>query len=348
MVRRKYYRYGTFHELKVISNIRHGVRNVDSVSMAHSMDLNNVMRNIISLNILLLILVFSSGCPRKEALKPKEDHGPLNRIVSLTPAITETIYALGGEDRLVAVSPLCKYPPRAQEKPKVSGQYSPNLESLLALNPECIFMSRGNSSLEEKFINAGLHVKTFPEKKLEDVFISTLELGKLLNRQSEASALVKQLKKRLNELQLRGSSVENRPRVLMVVARNYHSAGLEDLYITGRDGFCDEILRAAGGENAYTGHSAFPKISVESVLGLNPDIIIETVPSSQLKNIPEDQIIRSWRSLPKLKAVQDDNIFLIGDDMPLLPAPSCVDWAEHVAEKLHACTGLNTENRSGK
>ena len=124
-----------------------------------------------------------------------------------------------------------------------------------------------------------------------------------------------------------------RKRVLFVVGRNHDAEGPEEVYITGNDGFCNALLEAAGGGNAYTGRNPFPKVSLEGILHMNPDVIVESVPAAIRGRISDEEIVRAWRNVD-VAAVRNGAIYVMDDRPALIPGVSMVGWAEKLQEKL--------------
>lgn len=257
------------------------------------------------------------------------------RVVSLSPAITEIMYALGLEDRLVGVTRFCKYPPEAQKKTIIGTIFNPNLEMMAVTHPDYVLMNDRTPENVAIFKKYGWRVQTFHDECLEDVFASIRALGTLFHVSDRAENLVAALEERLERLR---SSAQNLPpkRVLLVLSRNYESAQLEEVYITGRDGLCEPLLEAAGGVNAYDGTSAFPKVTPEGILSMHPDVILEIVPDQVREHWNDEALDRAWNSLP-IPAAQKGNVQrLTESEAALIPGPSMISWAEKAAEKIRS------------
>ena len=274
-----------------------------------------------------------AGCSKKTP-SPVREGVAAERLVSLSPAITETLYALGAEDRLIGVSRFCKYPPEATLKPKVGGRLDPNVEAIYKLKPDVVLIPAGAVDLIQKLEPMGLRTLELPQNTVQDVFETIQRLGTLCGRQTEADALVRSLKERLEKVRQKSGQKPAR-RALLVVGRNYASEQLEDVYITGQDGLCSALLQFAGGTNAYVGRQAFPKISVEGILSLNPEVIVEITPTAGAEDLTPEKLRGPWlNTLPQLEAVKKERLVFLENEPPLLPSPSMVDWTENLALKL--------------
>ena len=255
-------------------------------------------------------------------------------VVSLTPAITEIIYALGREDRLIGVSKFCQYPPEAQEKMIVGGFYDANREVLVKLAPDVVFVQIGENDVQKNLENVGVKTHGLELRSVDAAYESISQLGVMLQAEAEASELVAEMKGRMEALRQNAKKMfPVRKRVLLVVGRNYEADGPEEVYITGNDGFCNALVEAAGGENAYTGRIPFPKVSLEGILLMNPDVIVEYIPAEYREKISDEKIVRAWRNVD-VAAVRNGAIYVMDDRPALIPGVSMVGWAEKLYEKL--------------
>lgn len=293
---------------------------------------------LISFPLFLWLFVGCTSENARQNTPSDQDAEPPQRVVSLSPAMTEIMYALGLEDRLIGVTIHCKYPPEAQEKTQVGTVFKPNLELLARLKPDRILMNTHYAELEATFRRFGWTPEPIHDERVEDVFASIGHLGRLFQVEDRAEELAAGLKQRLENLREKTKDAP-KIRVLLVVSRNYASPRLEDVYVTGHDGLCEPLLEAAGGVNAYTGKSAFPKVSPEGILSMDPDVILEIIPDSVRANVSDEELDRAWKTLPGLRAVQNRKIVrLTESDAALIPGPSMVDWAEKTASLLSKCT----------
>ncbi len=283
----------------------------------------------------LIFLCFFVGCGEKNAAEreniraevPETDEN-FTQIVSLSPAITEMIYALGREDRLIGVTKFCKFPPEAQQKTLVGGYYDVNRELLMKLRPEVVLVPVGENEVLARVEGVGLRTLAFDLRTVAGVYDSIRRLGEMLDARAEAAVLVEDLESRMETLRQNAAKMfPVQKRVLFVVGRNYTAHRPEDVFITGNDGFCNALLAAAGGENVYRGNTPFPKISTEGLLIMNPDMIVESVPTALRQKQSDAEILRAWQTLD-VKAVRDGRILLMDDDPPLIPGISMVAWAE--------------------
>ncbi len=284
-----------------------------------------------------LLFPFLKFCHHSSLPKDSVSETVPERVVSLSPALTEMVYALGQENRLVGVTKHCKYPPDAQNKPEIGSVFSPNLEKIGVLKPDRILMNAEYPELSASFAQFGWRTEELSDQSVEDVFTAIQKLGALFHVPEHALTLTQELESRLDTLRKR---TENQPklRVLVVLSRNYDAETLEEVYIVGHDALCAPLLEVAGGQNAYTGSSPFPKVTPEGLLHLAPEVILEVVPDRFMTENPEtapETLDRAWGTLPTLPAVRNGKIFRVREsDAALIPGPSMILWTEKTAEIL--------------
>ena len=152
-----------------------------------------------------------------------------NRIISLMPAHTEIIFALGAEDKLVGVSNYCNYPAGALKKEKVGDYLRPNFEKIYALKPDIIFTSEWkNSILLKNLVNLGLNVKQFKnEAGINDIFKTIRLIAAETNKKKEGRELIKKIKKRLASISKKTGANKIKPKVYIEIDRKYWTAGDE-------------------------------------------------------------------------------------------------------------------------
>ena len=286
--------------------------------------------------ILLLVCFFSlSACRSANQSAPAEvkmrdiadDLGrpikipeKVERVVSLAPNLTENIFAVGAGDRLVGVTKFCNYPEDAQKIQQVGDTLNPNIETIIALKPQIVFVSTA-SQLETfmKTLEAqGITVFVTNPKDLNGVLANLRQLGEIFGTPERTTIL-------LNELQERIIAVDEQTRDKPKI-KTFVQISKEPLFTIGKESFLTEIIERAGGVSVTnTVATAYPKISKETALALNPDAIIlsespdNTEPNEVFKNSP---------------AVKNKKVFKINADILSRPSPRLVDALEQIAEAL--------------
>ena len=233
------------------------------------------------------------------------------RIISIAPSVTEILYGLGAFDRVVAVSDYCTYPPAVKSLPRVGGWHTPNLEKLVALHPDLVVMTEAQAPfIHEQLQQLGIKTLVTPSQTVEDALNAIEVIGRTTGKEREATALVTATKSVLDRVRARARNLPH-PVVLCVVDRT--PGTLRDLYAATRGSFLTELIEIAGGKVIVApARTGYGKISKETVLTLNPEIIIDLMPGSkgQYANDPH----AAWRDLPELKAVQLGKVYQVKED----------------------------------
>jgi len=261
---------------------------------------------------------------------------PYQRIVSMAPSITETLFALELGDQVVGVTKYCTYPPKAQEKEIVGGYHNPNLEAVVALQPDLVVLLSGHEHTQPAFRKLGLPTLTLHHTSLEGILDSILTVGRTCGHEDRARQLVADIESRMERVRAKTAGLP-RPRVMVAVGRAGVGTGrLEDVYIAGRDGHLDRIVEAAGGQNACTLESVrFPVVSSEGILKINPEVIVDLVRVS-IGPQPDAQAVRAdWRQVAEVDAVKNGRVFVIDDDFATIPGPRFILLVEKLARLIH-------------
>ncbi|MDO4584546.1 MAG: helical backbone metal receptor [Planctomycetia bacterium] len=279
----------------------------------------------------LLLGILLAGCQEEKGVSRSDS--PPSRVVTLSPAITEMLYELGCQDRIVGVTRFCRYPTAAREKACVGGFLDPNYEAIFKLRPDSVLIPVGADELRQTLERYDQNVLEIPQRSLEDVYFSLRLLGKTFGVESRAEAKIAEMQRELAEVAEKSRGKKLR-RVLMVVGRDYQSERLEEVYIVGKDGLCNPLLEMAGGKNVYNGETPFPKISEEAILQMNPEVILEIQPCETQQPANEALSRKAWERLSEVEAVQKGRIFLMKGEPPLLPSPILTHWVKYLAELL--------------
>ncbi len=252
---------------------------------------------------------------------------PVRRIVSLAPSLTETIYALGLQDRLVGDTDYCDFPDDAQKKTKVGGATNPSIEQIVALRPDLVLVTKGLNRLDTVRALEGLGIASYATDPLnvDQILSSTQRLAEILGVQQAGAAVAADLQRRLADLQERLTGIPPR-RVLFVV-------WAEPLISVGKDTFIADALRRAGAVSIVDSSQSWPQTSLEEVLHLQPEFLVFA--TSHSETTPRD--LNSFISLPGwrgLEAVRNHRFAVISDAVNR-PAPRLISAIEDLARQLH-------------
>ncbi|HVY56207.1 MAG TPA: ABC transporter substrate-binding protein [Thermodesulfobacteriota bacterium] len=253
------------------------------------------------------------------------------RIVSLSPNITQMIDGLGALDKVVGVTLYTDSPPKAKELPKVGGWINPNYEAILALKPDLVILMKDQDTIFGAQIRK-LGLKTLvtdSNDSVSDIMKTILYLGEVLGREAEAQRIVSDMKSRLDRIR-RETAGAPKKKVLLVVGRN--PGTLEDIYVIGRNNYINELIEIAGGVNAVENTRLSIKITKEAILTLDPDVIIEI---NHEKLDKEAEILGTWNTLTQSRAVRDGQVYILPSTVVLHPSQTIVEGAQVLTDVLH-------------
>jgi iron complex transport system substrate-binding protein len=241
--------------------------------------------------------------------------------VSLAPNLTEIAFAVGAGERLVGVTSFCDYPAEAKKIRRIGDTLAPNIENIIALKPQIVLVS--TASQMENFTatldRQGIAYFVTNPNSLDDIYKSVYQIGEIFRREDRAYQMVDELKKRVADIEARTASAAD-VKVFVQIDKN-------SLYTVGRDSFITDLINRAGGESLTKDiATAYPKISKETALALNPEQII--LSESDNNREPNEVFINS-------PAMENGKVFHIEADLLSRPGPRIVDGLERLARALH-------------
>lgn len=275
---------------------------------------------------------------RGGAPEPSAEEGvEPRRIVSLSPSVTEVLFALGLGDRVVGVSRYCSYPPEARTKAQVGGYLDPNYEAILALRPDLVVLRCENEQFVKSFRELGLQLLLVDHDSVEGVLDSMTAIGRRCGAEAEAKKMVADIQAQIHRITERTAGLD-RPRVLVVAERTLGTGKIQNVYVTGASGFMNRMILLAGGKNACSDTTAgFPVVSGEGILRMNPQVIIDldVCNKSKAGGLTPEEILRDWQQLPDVDAVRKGRVHLVNDDFAFIPGPRFILLVEKFARLIH-------------
>ncbi|MBT6341232.1 MAG: ABC transporter substrate-binding protein [Desulfobacula sp.] len=254
----------------------------------------------------------------------------IRRIISLTPSITETLFALGAGDRVVGVTDSCDFPQEANEITHVCSWFDPDMERIGELRPDLVIgLETAHGKMKATFKAAGIQLVLVNPVFMVDVFTDILKLGVFLELQQPAQAMVDDLYQRLNKLseQVRQIPHENRLTVSRVL-----DVENDDLIVAGPKSFQFDVIKCAGGVNVTDGiNEAYLKVSFEQFKRWNPEMIFFC--GSDMRWIEKIRADSLWQNL---KSVQTGRIYQFDCGLTCRTGPRIVDMAELLYKTLYA------------
>lgn len=271
---------------------------------------------------LSLLSVPFAPCDGGETVAKKE------RYVSLAPAVTEILFALGLDEEIVGVTTFCNYPPETAKKEKVGSFSDPSIEKIGSLQPTLIFAT----GLEQAIVVNRLKQLGFTVYVSDPATISNLlqeirTIGRLIHKERSAKVLVDRLQRRIEDVDARVKQIPQqlRKKVLMEV---WHTP----LLVAGKESIVDELIRRAGGVNiAYDTPRAYSYFSAEKVIERNPDFIF----TGHRDNVLD--IMKKSAGWDRVNAVKENRVYSdISADILLRPGPRLIDALEQMHNRLYS------------
>ena len=285
---------------------------------------------LLTLGILFLAALGARHALERVSLSPAPPASP-QRIVSLSPGITETLHALGLGSAVVGVTRWCALPPEAASLPKVAGFGDINYEAVLRVRPDLVVLPADRAREKLLLERLGLPVLAPDTLSLSGVLHGITLLGRSTGREAEAETLKTALEKRLTAARAAAGDGP-RPKALFAVMRADQGAGrITELHAVGRDGFYSELIDAAGGQNAYAGPLPFPRLSRDALLVLDPEVIIEVIP----EGMNAEEARRDWQALTSIRAVKNGRVFIWTEQAHTVPGPRFADTLALLRQAFH-------------
>ncbi|HXU30715.1 MAG TPA: helical backbone metal receptor [Thermoanaerobaculia bacterium] len=257
-----------------------------------------------------------TGCPRKEPAAVSAANAP-QRLISLAPSVTETLFALGLGDRVVGVGDYTFWPAEALKKPRIGGLIDPNLERITALRPDLAVLLPSERDIGTKLAPLGVETLIVHNESLADIEASFRTIAARCGVPEAGEKLAVSWHTDLAPRPLVSSSAA--PKVLMVVERQ--AGRLGELYVAGPGTYLDELLGRLGGLNVFAdAPNLYPQASLEAIVARKPDLIFE-LRSDEPSEAARRDLIADWQPLAAVPAVKEGRIRVIAGNFTLIPGP---------------------------
>ena len=245
----------------------------------------------------------------------------VERAVSLAPNVTEIVFAVGAGDRLVGDTTYCDYPKAAQKIQKIGDTLNPNIETIIALKPQVVFVS--TASQMENFTKTleaqNISIFVTDPKDLDGVYRSIRQIGEVLGKDNRASEVVDEMKRRVADVEARTRAAPD-VKTFVQIAR-------EPLFTIGKNSFITDLINHAGGISVTANVAEdYPKFSKETALALQPEAII-------LSDSPDNSAPNGvFETSP---AIKNGRVYKIKAELLSRPGPRLIEGLEQIARDLH-------------
>lgn len=277
--------------------------------------------NFSRLFLYIFSFIFIAGCSKQENIVSEN-----KRIIALSPSLTETVFFLGAGENLSGVSSFCNFPEKAKNIPVVANVSDINIEYTLKLNPDIVLLMPSQDNIAEKLALLNIRTAVIRQESLDDILNSFVAVGKVTGTDKRAAVVHDSLKIVLDSY--RGPA--NNKKVLISVGREYGTV-IPYIYSNGRTGFLNDIISLLGYTNALETTVPYPKIGTETIMALDPDIIIDLAPENI--TLSSEELLIDWKITENTRAFKNGNIYIIKGDHTTIPGPRIFDFIKELKEK---------------
>jgi iron complex transport system substrate-binding protein len=284
-----------------------------------------------SLVVLLLAWLLCSAAPQSP--NPQIHKSP-NRIISVIPAVTEILFAIGGGRQVVGVGSFDTFPPEVNKLPKVGALLDPDVERILSLKPDLVVIYASQADLKQQLQRAGIRTYEYQHAGLADVTSTIRALGDVTGHAEDAGNVAASIERGLAEIRTRVAN-ESKPRTLLVFG--HERGALRGIYASGGVGFLDDMLTIAGGSNAFADvKQQSVQASTEQIIARRPEVILEIRASdSAFPAADQATEVRVWNALSSVPAVRTNRVSFLVDDRLVIPGPRVAEGTRLMAQALH-------------
>ena len=245
------------------------------------------------------------------------------RLISLSPALTDAVVALGAGAHLVGISQYCPMP-QARQLPRLGGVHDASLERIAGLRPTLILSTASKHGPAKQLQQAGLPVHTFSEGRLQDILKGFEVLGETLGVAEEGRRLRDKVTEQLNTL----AGTRKGPKTRVLVVFSSEGEPLHTVWAAGPGGWLGDLLEHLGFANVLTSGPSYAQISVEGLLALAPDLVVEIHGSKKTRAQP---MTVTWGALKQLPAVKNKRLHRLTGEAYLRPGPRLIELAKELA-----------------
>ncbi len=275
-----------------------------------------------------LLLLFLLTLPTAASEAPK-------RIISLAPSVTETLFALGVGEQIIARTRYCTHPAEAAKIQSLGGMVSPNIEAIAKLKPDLVLASASTPETAiKKMVQVNLNAQTIDAKGVDTILNNIRETGSLVGRKGKAKEICNSITERINSIndKVKDVSDENKPRTIIFYGAKTH-------FCAGPGSFSGELLDHAGGNNvANEAGEPWPRLSRERIFAWNPQVILLSLSHHPEEIKGAETLVEGWKKDPlwsRMDAVKNNRIHLVTQSLLTVPGPRVADATESLAAVLY-------------
>jgi len=270
---------------------------------------------------------------------------PPQRIISLSPNLTEILFLVGAEDQIAGRTDFCDYPAEARTKPSIGGIINPSLERLVSLEPDLVLAARGvDVAFLDRLREMQIPFLGYDPQTLDDVIALVGRIGRITGHEQRGREAAEALAERKASVATQHRGADGKLRVLFVLSR-------DPLFVAGATSFVDDMIRTCGAQNAVRGirnvdqHKPWPQASREAIVVANPQLIIfAQTHGAGAADVPADILgqLRNMLAWQEVVAVKTGQVYLINDDLMTIPGPRLIEGLEEISRLVDEAAGQYT------
>lgn len=277
-----------------------------------------------NLKLKIFVFIFSLITFHSSLVTVSHAEAP-KRIISLAPSITEILFAVGLEDKIVGVTNFCDYPEEAKEKPKIGGMSNPSLEAVVLLKPDIVIMTTDGNPKEfgQRLRSMKIRTYVFKSRRLSELQDGIRKMGIALDEEDKFNHLALSIEQAINKFRTQNTEYRiQRKKVIFILWP-------EPLIVAGPRTAINDAINLLGGINiAEVAKSRYPKYSIEEIIRQSPDIIFFG------KGKGMDKIsVKLLKRLSSVSAVKNKKVFYVSDNLYRL-GPRVINGLEELAGYL--------------
>jgi iron complex transport system substrate-binding protein len=244
-------------------------------------------------------------------------------------------------NHVVGVSTYCRYPPEVLRLPKVGTYARPDPEKIALLRPDLAIIHSGSATLSGRLTALGIRFVEVNQTSLSEVYVGIREIGRAAGATVQAERLVQNIRSRLDAIQGEAQGAR-KPSVLLLVGKD--PGRLTNMIGAGPTAYLGELLEIAGGRNILADSNliAYPRISLETVVRLDPDLILDASGMGDLKQdalMMQERTREPWLQHKELSAVRNGRVVAITSEALVVPGPRVVDAVELMRKPIRESGG---------
>ena len=276
-------------------------------------------------------VALAAGCADSAPSAPPPGQGKPLRILSLTPNVTEVLFAMGLGQKVVGRSTYCTYPPEVQAVPAVGDTLQINLQEVIRLQPTVALLVTRRDEVPRRLQGLGVRTVSLQSDRMNQMLDAIRTIGRETGHEAAAQALLDRIQADLGGVR-RSVAGLSRPKVLFAFPM---TVGSSRIMVAGRGTFVGDLLDVAGAENAYPETADWPTVGPQQVVALAPEVVIINATGEDAPPDRAQAIRRAWASLESVPAVANGRVHILTEPYLTIPGPRVGQAARLLAETIH-------------